>query len=350
VEEPRDSIPRDRDDRQVVDDVQRSSVRGSRQTSPAEDLPTQLDAVESQPPRPLFEDISDAEDDAAQSATPPQGADSSPDVSPVSLFHSPVGSASASVFDGVQSWPPCRVPDDDCSSSLPAAAAASEFFPAVAPVVPDVSFCPTVVSPPPSLEDMTTDGVVLTSAMAPLTIDTGVETTTTVECPLAADDVDAPQSVAEAVDAAQQRADDVTDTSDVTPGVTSPDVGRSPQAVTERSPPTASMPFEEAASNLSPSPPKIPRLRIVMGAGDASQSARSPGSCAASLPYVVTVDGALADVADQSASPPPRRDVTDDVNESSSPPPSVESLSRQQRKVRHKVRLVIVNERCSSSL
>jgi len=48
---------------------------------------------------------------------------------------------------------------------------------------------------------------------------------------------------------------------------------------------------------LSPSPPKIPRLSIVMGAGsggDAGQLTRSPGSSLASLPYVVTVDSALA--------------------------------------------------------
>ena len=52
-----------------------------------------------------------------------------------------------------------------------------------------------------------------------------------------------------------------------------------------------------ASSGLSPSPPKIPRLSIVMGAGyggDAGQPTRSPGSSSASLPYVVTVDSALA--------------------------------------------------------
>jgi len=45
----------------------------------------------------------------------------------------------------------------------------------------------------------------------------------------------------------------------------------------------------------------IPRLSIVMGAGsgggaggDAGQLTRSPGSSSASLPYVVTVDSALA--------------------------------------------------------
>jgi len=51
-----------------------------------------------------------------------------------------------------------------------------------------------------------------------------------------------------------------------------------------------------ASFALSPSPPKIPRLSIVMGAGsrgDAGQLTRSPGSSSASLPYVVTVDSAL---------------------------------------------------------
>ena len=57
------------------------------------------------------------------------------------------------------------------------------------------------------------------------------------------------------------------------------------------------MPCASASSGLSPSPPKIPRLIIVMGAGsggDAGQLTRSPGSSSASLPYVVTVDNALA--------------------------------------------------------
>jgi len=52
-----------------------------------------------------------------------------------------------------------------------------------------------------------------------------------------------------------------------------------------------------ASSGLSPSPPKIPRLSIVMAAGsggDAGQLTRSSGSSSASLPYVVTVDSALA--------------------------------------------------------
>jgi len=51
------------------------------------------------------------------------------------------------------------------------------------------------------------------------------------------------------------------------------------------------------SSGLSPSPTKIPRLSIVMGAGaggDAGQLTRSPGSSSASLAYVVTVDSALA--------------------------------------------------------
>ena len=52
-----------------------------------------------------------------------------------------------------------------------------------------------------------------------------------------------------------------------------------------------------ASSGLSPSPPKIPRLNIVLGAGsggDSGQLTRSPGSSSASLPYVVSVDSALA--------------------------------------------------------
>ena len=52
-----------------------------------------------------------------------------------------------------------------------------------------------------------------------------------------------------------------------------------------------------ASPGLSPSPPKILRLSIVTGAGsggDAGQLTRSPGSNSASLPYVVTVDSALA--------------------------------------------------------
>jgi len=52
-----------------------------------------------------------------------------------------------------------------------------------------------------------------------------------------------------------------------------------------------------AAASFGLSPPKIPRLSIVMGAGsggDPGQLTRSPGSSSASLPYVVTVDSALA--------------------------------------------------------
>jgi len=63
-------------------------------------------------------------------------------------------------------------------------------------------------------------------------------------------------------------------------------------------PPTAPLSFEDAAasSGLSPSPPKIPRLRIVMGVssgGDGGQRTRSPGSSSASLPYVVTIHSVL---------------------------------------------------------
>jgi len=45
------------------------------------------------------------------------------------------------------------------------------------------------------------------------------------------------------------------------------------------------------------SPPKIPQLSIVMGVGsggDAGQLTHCPGSSSASLPYVVTIDSALA--------------------------------------------------------
>ena len=52
-----------------------------------------------------------------------------------------------------------------------------------------------------------------------------------------------------------------------------------------------------ASSRLSPSPPSIPRLSIVMAAGsggDAGQLTHPYGSSSASLPYVVTVDSALA--------------------------------------------------------
>ena len=106
----------------------------------------------------------------------------------------------------------------------------------------------------------------------------------------------------------QPASDDVTDTSRA---VTS----RAASDVDAESP---SMSFEERLTGrLSPSPPKIPRLRIVMTVADHGQSRTSPGSGA----YVVTVDDAQ------------RRDVTDDVAESSSP--SAESGSRQRRKARH---------------
>ena len=54
--------------------------------------------------------------------------------------------------------------------------------------------------------------------------------------------------------------------------------------VTDQPPPTAAPPsFEDTAASygLSPSPPKIPRLSIVMGAGSGGndgQLTRSPGS------------------------------------------------------------------------
>jgi len=52
-----------------------------------------------------------------------------------------------------------------------------------------------------------------------------------------------------------------------------------------------------ASSGLSLSPPRIPWLSIVTGAGsggDAGQLTRSPGSSCAFLAHVVTVDSALA--------------------------------------------------------
>ena len=344
MEESRDTVPRDMAARDTVDhlDAEDVSAPVSCRTSTTGDGTTPSDAVEPEP-RPLFEDISDAEDEPAQSVTTPRPAD----VSPVAQFHSPVGSAST--FDRVQSWASSVA--NDCSSSLPAAAAAAaaaantcQFFPAAVaaaptpssaatcPAVPDAPFYANLTSPPPPpLEDMVTAGILLPRAMTPLTIDTDFETT--VDPEVSDDAGDASQSGVEVMEPAQQQADDVTDTSHLESAVTS-DVG-SPQTVTEQPPATSSVSVDET---VSPSPPKIPRLRIVMGAaaaGDASQSSTSPGS-AASLPYVVTVDDVRApvDVTEQSSSSPPR-DVSDDVTE---PPPSplVESVSRQQRnKVKH---------------
>ena len=332
AEEPRDSIPRDTVARQDTDDVQLSRETGARVTSPAEDTATattQLDPVESPSPRPLFEDISDTEDKPEPPSTSPRrrsSTSSHDDASPpLSLFHSPVGS----VFDAVQSWS-CRVPDR-CSSSLPTSAVAvcQQLF-------PDVDFRPSS-PPPPPLEDLVTPGAVLPAAMSPLTIDTGDETA--VEPPQVSADAEAPASevvpAEGTMETAEQGADDVTDASEVEASL---------KATVTDQPPSFEDPAA-AGSGLSPSPPKIPRLRIVMGAGAAGgdaagQLTRSPGSSSASLPYVVTVDSALAD---DEGSPPesPPRDVIDDVTEeawssASPPPPSlVECASRQQRKVKN---------------
>ena len=336
---PRDTVARELTDHQDADDV---STPVGCPTSTTGDGTTPSGAVEPEP-RPLFEDISDAEDEPAQSATTPRQAD----VSPVAMFHSPVGSASR--FDRVQSWASSVA--NDCSSSLPAASTVvastcPQFCPAVAaaappassaatgPAVPDAPFYPNLTSPPPPpLEDMVTAGILMPRAMTPLTIDTDFDTTLGPE--FTDDFGDASHLGVDVMDTAQQRADDVTDTSHLGSAVT-PDVVRSPQTATEHPPATSSVSLDET---VTPSPPKIPRLRIVMGAaaaaGDASQSSTSPGS-AASLPYVVTVDDALApvDATEQSASSS-QHDVSDDVTE---PPTSalVESLSRQQRnKVKH---------------
>jgi len=338
---PRDTVARDTVDHQDADDV---STPVGCPTSTTGDGTTPSVAVEPEP-RPLFEDISDAEDEPAQLATTPRPAD----VSPVVLFHSPVGSAST--FDRVQSW--ASSVSNDCSNSLPAAAAivastCPQFFPAAAagppassaatgPAAPDAPFYANLTSPPPPpLEDMVTAGILVPRAMTPLTIDTDFDTTLGPE--FTTDFGDASHSGLDVMDTAQQPADDVTDTSHSGSAVTLDVVVRSPQTAIEQPPATSSVSVDET---VSPSPPKIPRLRIVMGAaasaaaGDASQSSTSPGS-AASLPYVVTVDDTLSpvDVTEQSASSP-RRDVTDDVSE---PPTSalVESVSRQQSsKVKH---------------
>lgn len=288
-------------------------------------------AVESRH-RPLFEDISDAEDEPpTEAATPPRPPDISQHVSPVALFQSPVGSA---YDDGVKSWP-CDNVADDCSAAA-TASAACQLFPTVnaaatSPAVPDVDFYRSLTSPlPPPLEDMMSSGVMLASVMTPLTIDTGVET----RYQEVTNADDACQSAAEVMDAAQQQSDDVMDTSQFTSCVTS-DVNGSPPMISdvmEQPPPTTSVSFDDTVSaSVSPTPPKIPRLRIVMGAGDTGQLTTSPGSTA-SLPYVVTVDDTQADVTEQSDSAAsPRCDVTDDVTES--PSPLVESVSR--RKVKH---------------
>jgi len=295
---PRDTVARELTDHQDADDV---STPVGCPTSTTGDGTTPSGAVEPEP-RPLFEDISDAEDEPAQSATTPRQAD----VSPVAMFHSPVGSASR--FDRVQSWASSVA--NDCSSSLPAASTVvastcPQFCPAVAaaappassaatgPAVPDAPFYPNLTSPPPPpLEDMVTAGILMPRAMTPLTIDTDFDTTLGPE--FTDDFGDASHLGVDVMDTAQQRADDVTDTSHLGSAVT-PDVVRSPQTATEHPPATSSVSLD-----------------------------------------VVTVDDALApvDATEQSASSS-QHDVSDDVTE---PPTSalVESLSRQQRnKVKH---------------
>lgn len=222
-------------------------------------------------PWPLFEDISDAEDDEPRpSADPPQ--------------RSPLVGAASSTWDAVaQSSPP--PPPVDCSSSLPPAsfaagpAVSASLSPAPVPAPPPVSALePGVVLPAPGP----------TGLMRPLTVDTGCEYPS---------------------DAATRRHDDVTTTSPVT---------------------------SEADG---PSPPKIPRLRIVMaaaagdGEGPSCGWASSPGrvgncasGAASAVPYVVTL-------ASQQS---PQRDVSDDVMDTSSGESA--SASRHRRKARHKVR------------
>lgn len=222
-------------------------------------------------PWPLFEDISDAEDDEPRpSADPPQ--------------RSPLVGAASSTWDAVAQSSPPPPPPVDCSSSLPPASIAAG--PAVS-----ASLSPAPVPAPPPVSALE-PGVVLpapgpTGLMRPLTVDTGCEYP---------------------ADAATRRHDDVTTTSPVT---------------------------SEADG---PSPPKIPRLRIVMAAaGDGEGAscgwASSPGrvgncasGAASAVPYVVTL-------ASQQS---PRRDVSDDVMETSSGESA--SASRHRRKARHKVR------------
>lgn len=286
-----------------------SVAETSRDTVPRDSdvTPTAGREVESVQGRPLFEDISDAEDDVvAQSSSTVDLVVSGEDPDPkLSLLD-------CSTFQTVQSWSPCRrrvSDDDDCSSSLPAATTFQSFSLTTTTTTVDLS-CP--VSPPPPVDDITSTAVVMTScrAMTPLTIDTDFEAT---HC------------------RHQLDVSDVRKTSPVTSDV----------AEAHSSPPPfldeAAAASSDVGDGLSPSPPKIPRLRIVMGpGGDSSQSSTSPGSASSLLPYVVTLDDPLGDHRDddddddeQQQSPQPR-DVIDDVTESS----SVESASRQRRKTK----------------
>jgi len=302
-------------------------------------------AEESQrPPRAEFNDVSNDDDDAAQSsATPLRGGPdtSSHGVSRVTLFHSPPAvSASLGLFDRVQSWP--RVLDNNdnsCSNTPPvpdtAGTSCRQFISAVSLAgTRDVAFCPTLSSPPPpTLEDMTTPGGLLVSpggcVMSPLTIDTGAKCRTATP-PAQDGEDDAATHVTD--DVAEQRAadDDVTATLHVTTS----------QHVTSDVEATTSVCVDETAESSSPSPPKIPRLRIVMGAqGDVPvQSLTSPAS-SSSLPYVVTIDNSDAAIAaaDQSTSPRPDN-VTDEVTQSSASSPFADESAPSKLQHKHKVR------------
>lgn len=254
--------------------------------SPVESSPDVVEAqssvVESAVPHHSpFEDVSDADDDPPQTATP------------VSLF------VSTSTTERVHPWTwPCIV-SNGCSNSPPVSATASyDLFPVshAAPAVPSSSS--------PRVDDMMPAMVMLPTPMKPLTIDTSVE-------PSRCQEVDeASKSTAEVIDEVQQQGDDIMDTSQMT------------SEVTEQPLSTTSLLLTDA----SPSPPKIPRLRIIMGAGDASQLTTSPGSSSASVPYVVTVDDALADV---TATSQPSHDVDESLSSS-----LADSVSRQQRKMK----------------
>lgn len=291
VYEPRDAVPRDSVDQSEAEDAPKPSVHvnfASLQVS------TKLDGTE----RPLFEDISDAEDDGTETSSPVQAADiSTRGPSPLSLFHSAVGPSST--FDDDDSWLPST--SDNCSSSLPAASPSpSQPVHAVGSLVPKVEapFYPDLTSPPlPPLDDMVTgsngfqDGVGSGESGA-----------------------DVPKPLA------------------IVGRDVSPEVDGGLQVMSDQASSTALMSPDSRLD--APSPPKIPRLRIVMGAAgtDCGQSSTSPGGSggsgsSSSVPYVMTVDEPATHVATSLGG----RDVTDDVTE------SAESGSGQRRKVNHGV-------------
>jgi len=354
VDEARDLVPRDMADQRDsdADEVHRASPQLSCAASMTDDIAeTQSDTVEShqqqqQQARPLlFEDISDAEDEPVQSAAQrPTAADLSSSSSTSS--QSLAGSASTTSYVGEQS---CSRPvPDDCSISPSPAAAACQLLPAAAATSPEMpcAVYPELTSPPPPpLDDMVTGPIVPlpSSVMSPPTMDRGDGfdgSTQWREVVGAGGEVSA--STAEVADTAGQLADDVMDTSDVASWLTS-DVNVTDHPALPSTP--TSVDDAAADGRPSPSPPKIPRLRIVMGAptGDPGQSSTSTGGIAASLPYVVTVsDEALTSVtaADQpelaTTSPQQHYVTTDDVTESSSSTSSLaESASKQRRKVKH---------------